>query len=201
MQVECGKTQRILIAGFGGQGVLFLGKWIAYAGALQGKQVTWLPSYGPEMRGGTANCAVILSDEQIGSPIIHEPDILIAMNLPSFLAYQPRVRAGGEIIYDASLIQETPSRKDVRYRALAATRIAADAGLDGFSNMILLGAFLEDCLPLTQTERNQVLSQVVPAQKKHLIEANLRALTLGREHISRLAEEPQKELLQPRRAG
>jgi 2-oxoglutarate ferredoxin oxidoreductase subunit gamma len=179
MQVECGKTQQILIAGFGGQGVLFLGKWIAYAGALQGKQVTWLPSYGPEMRGGTANCAVILSDEQIGSPIIHEPDILIAMNLPSFLAYQPRVRAGGEIIYDASLIQETPARKDVRYRALAATRIASDAGLDGFSNMILLGAFLEDCLPLTQAERNQVLSQVVPAHKKHLIEANLRALTLG----------------------
>ena len=85
-------TQQILIAGFGGQGVLFLGKWIAYAGVLKQKQVSWLPSYGPEMRGGTANCSVILSDEVIGSPIVSEPDVLIAMNLPSFLAYQARVR-------------------------------------------------------------------------------------------------------------
>ena len=181
-------TQQILIAGFGGQGVLFLGKWIAYAGVLKQKQVSWLPSYGPEMRGGTANCSVILSDDVIGSPIVSEPDVLIAMNLPSFLAYQSRVRPGGEIIYDASLIHEQPAREDVRYRALNATRLAADEGLEGLANMILLGAFLEDCLPLTQAERAQVLSQVVPAHKKQLIEANIRALALGLEHAARCAD-------------
>ena len=200
MQKNSSKTQRILIAGFGGQGILFLGKWIAYAGARLGKQITWLPSYGPEMRGGTANCSVILSDDAIGSPIVHEPDVLIAMNLPSFLAYQASVRTGGEIIYDASLIQEQPARTDVRYRAIFATRIASDAGLDGFANMILLGAFLEDCLPLTQTQRNQVLSQVVPVQKRHLIESNLRALALGRDCLACGAEGGPKERLHPPRA-
>ena len=98
MQKNLRKTQCILIAGFGGQGILFLGKWIAHAGARLGKQIAWLPSYGPEMRGGTANCSVILSDDAIGSPIVHEPDVLIAMNLPSFLAYQASVCTGGEII-------------------------------------------------------------------------------------------------------
>jgi len=193
-------TQQILIAGFGGQGVLFLGKWIAYAGVLKQKQVSWLPSYGPEMRGGTANCSVILSDEAIGSPIVSEPDVLIAMNLPSFLAYQARVRPGGEIIYDASLIHEQPARDDVRYRALNATRLAADEGLEGLANMILLGAFLEDRLPLTQAERAQVLAQVVPVHKKHLIEANMRALMLGRVQAAPGANATEKRTWHPQRA-
>ena len=193
-------TQQILIAGFGGQGVLFLGKWIAYAGVLKQKQVSWLPSYGPEMRGGTANCSVILSDEVIGSPIVSEPNVLIAMNLPSFLAYQSRVRSGGEIIYDATLIHEQPAREDVRYRALNATRLASDEGLEGFANMILLGAFLEDRLPLTQAERAQVLSQVVPVHKKHLLEANTRALMLGREQVARCSNAAEKMSWHPQRA-
>ena len=193
-------TQQILIAGFGGQGVLFLGKWIAYAGVLKQKQVSWLPSYGPEMRGGTANCSVILSDEVIGSPIVSEPDVLIAMNLPSFLAYQSRVRSGGEIIYDATLIHEQPARDDVRYRALNATRLASDEGLEGFANMILLGAFLEDRLPLTQAERAQVLAQVVPVHKKHLLETNTRALMLGREQAVRCADAAEKMAWHPQRA-
>lgn len=193
-------TQQILIAGFGGQGVLFLGKWIAYAGVLKQKQVSWLPSYGPEMRGGTANCSVILSGEVIGSPIVSEPDVLIAMNLPSFLAYQSRVRSGGEIIYDASLIHEQPAREDVRYRALNATRLAADEGLEGLGNMILLGAFLEDRLPLSQAERAQVLAQVVPVHKKHLIEANIRALMLGRDQPAPGANSMEKRTWHPQRA-
>jgi Pyruvate:ferredoxin oxidoreductase and related 2-oxoacid:ferredoxin oxidoreductases, gamma subunit len=200
MQTTQGTTQRILIAGFGGQGVLFLGKWIAYAGALRQKQVSWLPSYGPEMRGGTANCSVILSENPIGSPIVSEPDVLIAMNLPSFLAYQASVRPGGEIIYDTSLIHEQPARADVRYRALHATRLATDEGLDGLANMILLGAFLEDCLPLTQAERTQVLSQVVPVHKKHLVEANMRALALGREQVMRCGDTAAKMPRHARRA-
>ena len=172
---------RILVAGFGGQGVLFLGKLIAHAGVLLGKHVTWLPSYGPEMRGGTANCAVILSDEPIGSPMVSEPDVLIAMNLPSLSAYQARVQAGGEILYDASLIREVPERADVCLRGLPATRLAADAGLEGLSNMILLGAFLLDCLPLNQEQLQHALQQTVPKHKAHLIEANLHAIAIGKQ--------------------
>ena len=191
----------ILIAGFGGQGVLFLGKLIAHAGVLLGKHVTWLPSYGPEMRGGTANCAVILSDEPIGSPIVSEPDVLIAMNLPSLTAYQSRVQAGGAILYDASLIQESPARADVRILPLPATRLATEAGLDGLSNMILLGAFLKECLPLSEAEIRHALEQTVPAHKTHLIEANLHAIAIGKQEFDQSAQNSAASAQRPRRAG
>ena len=193
MRQQESKTMRILIAGFGGQGVLFLGKLIAHAGVLLGKHVTWLPSYGPEMRGGTANCAVILSDEPIGSPIVSEPDVLIAMNLPSLTAYQPRVKAGGEILYDASLIREAPERKDVRLRALPATRLASEAGVEGLSNMILFGAFLRDYLPLSESQQRHALGQTVPRHKAHLIEANLHAIATGMQAIVPIQQEQQPE--------
>ena len=195
---------RILIAGFGGQGVLFLGKLIAHAGVLLGKHVTWLPSYGPEMRGGTANCAVILSDEPIGSPMVSEPDVLIAMNLPSLTAYQPRVRTGGEIFYDASLIHEAPEREDVRLRALPATKLASDAGLEGLANMILLGALLSDCLRLNETEILHTLEQTVPRHKAHLIEANRHAFAIGKQTIEQTEQElhsETKRISHPRKVG
>jgi 2-oxoglutarate ferredoxin oxidoreductase subunit gamma len=203
MMQENNKTMRILIAGFGGQGVLFLGKLIAYAGVLKGKQVTWLPSYGPEMRGGTANCAVILSDGPIGSPIVSEPDVLIAMNLPSFSAYEQKVRPGGTIVLDASLIPDARARTDVSYRALPATRLAADEHLEGLSNMILLGAFLEDCLLLSEEETQQALAQTVPSHKKHLIEANLRAIAIGKARFECAQSDtrPTQAEHRPRRAG
>ena len=194
-------TKRILIAGFGGQGVLFLGKLIAHAGVLLGKNVTWLPSYGPEMRGGTANCAVILSDEPIGSPIVSEPDVLIAMNLPSLNAYQSRVCTGGEIIYDASLIHDAPAREDVAVRALHATRLASEAGMEGLSNMILLGTFLKDCLALTDEELRHALSQTVPAHKTHLIEANLHAIAIGKQEQEQAERNDAASAQRPRRAG
>jgi 2-oxoglutarate ferredoxin oxidoreductase subunit gamma len=175
------KTLRILIAGFGGQGVLFLGKLIALCGMSPEREVTWLPSYGPEMRGGTANCAVILSREAIGSPIVDQPDVLIAMNLPSFEAYQHKVAVGGRIIYDSALVGEAPARTDIAYDALPATRMATEHGLDGLSNMILFGRFLRECLPLDDAAILPALEQVIPAHKKHLLEANLTALALGRE--------------------
>ena len=200
MQQE-NKTMRILIAGFGGQGVLFLGKLIAHAGVLLGKHVTWLPSYGPEMRGGTANCAVILSDEPIGSPMVSEPDVLIAMNLPSLSAYQARVQRGGTLLYDASLIRETPERADVNLRGLPATRLAADAGLEGLSNMILLGAFLSDCLPLSQEQLRRALEQTVPMHKAHLIEANLHAIALGKQKATQAAHAKSGTSSRPRKAG
>ena len=203
MNTEQNGTTRILIAGFGGQGVLFLGKWIAYAGMLTGRQVTWLPSYGPEMRGGTANCAVILSSEPIGSPIVHEMDVLIAMNLPSLLAYQTRVRAGGVIFYDSSLIHESPAREDVCCIPLPATRLATEQGVEGLGNMILLGAFLKERMSLNEAQIKSVLAQVVPAHKQQLLTSNLCAISLGlgAENVS-CAQEPKREAMRhPLRAG
>ena len=172
-------TKNILIAGFGGQGVLFAGKFLAYAGLLLDQQVSWLPSYGPEMRGGTANCSVILSDTAVGSPIVSAPDVLIAMNLPSFQKYQPAVQPGGVILMDSTLIGEAPSRRDVRVDAVPATQLASDAGLTSLSNMILVGKLLRECLPALDAVRDDALRKVVPPKKAHLIEANQRAIALG----------------------
>ncbi len=172
-------TKNILIAGFGGQGVLFAGKFLAYAGLLLDQQVSWLPSYGPEMRGGTANCSVILSDTPVGSPIVSAPDMLIAMNLPSFQKYQPAVRPGGVILMDSTLISEAPSRSDVTVYAVPATQMASDAGLTSLSNMILVGKLLRECLPALDAVRDDALLKVVPPKKAHLIEANRRAVALG----------------------
>ncbi len=174
------ETLRVLIAGFGGQGVLFAGKYLAYLGLLDGRQVSWLPSYGPEMRGGTANCSVILSDEPVGSPIVSEPDCLIAMNLPSFQKYQPQVRTGGAIILDSTLIAETPSRADISAFAVPATQLAADTGLSGLSNMILVGKFLRECMAASDELIEAALLKTVPSRKADLLDNNRRALALGR---------------------
>ena len=117
-------TTQLLIAGFGGQGVLFAGKFLAYKGLLEGRQLSWLPSYGPEMRGGTANCSVILSDEPVGSPIVSKPDVLIAMNLPSLDKYESAVVPGGKIFYDSSLITRDVNRTDVEVYKIPATEMA-----------------------------------------------------------------------------
>jgi len=175
-------TKKILIAGFGGQGVLFIGKLLAYIGLLGEKQVSWLPSYGPEMRGGTANCSVIISDEPVGSPIVTEPDALIVMNLPSFQKYQAKVQPGGLMVLDSSLIGEQPDRTDVRSFAIPSTQLATESGLDGLGNMILLGKFLQECMPEAAPLIETALKKVVPPKKAHLIEPNLRALALGKDY-------------------
>ena len=126
---------QILIAGFGGQGVLFAGKFLAYKGLIEGKQVSWLPSYGPEMRGGTANCSVIVGDEPIGSPIVNAPNTLIAMNLPSLQKYENAVVPGGLILVDSTLIAEKVTRTDVRVCYVPATKLANDSG---FSTLVLI---------------------------------------------------------------
>ena len=132
-------TNRILIAGFGGQGVLFAGKFLAYKGLCEGRQLSWLPSYGPEMRGGTANCSVILSDEPIGSPIITTPDTLIAMNLPSLDKYEPTTVPGGKIYVDSTLIKRKVQRDDVTAFYIPATQMASDSELTTLANMINAG--------------------------------------------------------------
>ena len=197
------KTLRVLIAGFGGQGVLFLGKLIALCGMSPERQVTWLPSYGPEMRGGTANCAVILSREAIGSPIVSEPDVLIAMNLPSFQAYQHKVASGGRIIYDSALVSDAPARTDISYDALTATKMASENGLEGLGNMILFGRFLRECLQLDEAEILTAVEQLIPEHKKHLLEANRKAIALGQADLPNdaLAADGRQDEARPLRAG
>ena len=176
------KTTQILIAGFGGQGVLFAGKFLAYKGLVQDKQVSWLPSYGPEMRGGTANCSSILSDDPVGSPIVSNPDVLIAMNLPSLDKYEDATVPGGTIIIDSTLIGRKVEREDVKAFYIPATKMANDAGIPTLANMIIMGHLLENNPNLDFTGTDAVVNKLVPPKKAALIDLNMKALTLGKDY-------------------
>ena len=176
------KTTQILIAGFGGQGILFAGKFLAYKGLMEDLQVSWLPSYGPEMRGGTANCNVILSDTPVGSPIITEPDVLIAMNLPSLQKYVNTVVPGGQVYVDSSLIDAKVERTDVQVFYIPATQKAKDNGIASLANMIIVGALLEHHPELSFDGVDTVVSKLVPPKKAALVELNMKALLLGKEY-------------------
>ena len=162
------KTTQILIAGFGGQGVLFSGKFLAYKGLIEELQVSWLPSYGPEMRGGTANCNVILSDMPVGSPIITTPDVLIAMNLPSLQKYVNTVAKGGQIYVDSSLIDVKVERDDVQVFYIPATQMAKDEGIGSLANMIIVGHLLENHPELSFDGVSEVVEHLVPPKKAAL---------------------------------
>ena len=176
------KTTQILIAGFGGQGILFAGKFLAYKGLLEELQVSWLPSYGPEMRGGTANCNVILSDDPVGSPIITEPDVLIAMNLPSLQKYVDSVVPGGQIYVDSTLIAEKVERTDVDVFYIPATQMAKEAGITTLANMIIVGQLLENNPELSFEGAEETVKKLVPAKKAALVDLNLKALQMGKEY-------------------
>ena len=176
------KTTQILIAGFGGQGILFAGKFLAYKGLLEELQVSWLPSYGPEMRGGTANCNVILSDVPVGSPIVTTPDVLIAMNLPSLQKYVDTVAPGGQIYLDSSLIDVKVERTDVEVFYLPASQMARENGIATLANMIIIGALLENHSELSFEGVQTVVEKLVPPKKAALVELNMKALSLGREY-------------------
>ena len=176
------KTTQILIAGFGGQGILFSGKFLAYKGLLEELQVSWLPSYGPEMRGGTANCNVILSETPVGSPIITEPDVLIAMNLPSLQKYVNSVVPGGQIYLDSALIGEKVERTDVEVFYIPATQMAKDEGISSLANMILVGHLLQNNKELSFEGTETVVNKLVPPKKAAMIELNMKALTMGKEY-------------------
>ena len=176
------KTTQILIAGFGGQGVLFAGKFLAYKGLVQDKQVSWLPSYGPEMRGGTANCNVILSETPVGSPIITSPDVLIAMNLPSLMKFVNDVVPGGHILVDSTLIDAKVERTDVEVFYIPATQMAKDNGIGTLANMIIVGNLLENHPELSFEGTDAVVEKLVPPKKAALVELNKKALTLGKEY-------------------
>jgi len=173
------KTTQILIAGFGGQGVLFAGKFLAYKGLVQDKQVSWLPSYGPEMRGGTANCSVIISDTPVGSPIITNPDVLVAMNLPSLQKFVDSVVPGGHIFIDSTLISAKVERTDVQVHYIPATQMAKDAGFSTLANMILAGKVLKETGSVSFEGNKETLEAFIPAKKANLIDINCQALQAG----------------------
>ena len=176
------KTTQILFAGFGGKGILFSGKFLAYKGLLDDIQVSWLPSYGPEMRGGTANCNVILSETPVGSPIITVPDDLVAMNLPSLQKYVDTVAAGGQIYVDSSLIDIKVQREDVEVFYIPATQMAKDAGIGSLANMIIVGHLLENHPELSSEGIEAVVEKLVPPKKAALKELNMKALDLGKSY-------------------
>lgn len=169
----------IVIAGFGGQGILFAGKFLAYKGLLEERNVSWLPSYGPEMRGGTANCNVILSDGAIGSPIVTQPDVLMVMNLPSLDKFEDSVIPGGKIFVDSTLITRKVRRTDVDVFYVPATQMAADAGIASLANMILTGKLLREVDALSGGDWEAALKKVVSARHQDLLGLNLKALQTG----------------------
>ena len=173
-------TTDILFAGFGGQGVLFAGKVLAYAALLENREITWLPSYGPEMRGGTANCSVCISDAPIGSPLVLTPDILVAMNQPSYDKFIGAVKPGGKVIFDSTLVQfDDDERGDIDCFAVASTQLADDNDLKGGSNIILIGKLLKETGLFTVETMQKVMEKIVPATKPQLRANNLRAIELG----------------------
>ena len=169
----------ILLSGFGGQGILFAGKFLAYKGLIENKNVSWLPSYGPEMRGGTASCSVIVSDEAVGSPIVSAPDGLVAMNLPSLDKFEPTVKKGGVIICDSTLIERKVNRDDVTVYYVNATKLADENGLKGLDNMIIMGKLLSVTGEYTEEGIENTLAKVIPAKKASMLDFNRKALALG----------------------
>ena len=169
----------IIISGFGGQGALFAGQLLAYAGMDVGKHVTWIPSYGPEMRGGTAHCTVIISDDPIGTPIVAEPQVVIALNQPSYEKYEPIVQPGGTFVVNSSLVNDRSSRKDVDVVYVPASTIAEAHGSIKMLNMAAIGALLARHLFLPITAVEDALENHLPKSKKHLLEANFQVLHGG----------------------
>jgi 2-oxoglutarate ferredoxin oxidoreductase subunit gamma len=169
----------LLFAGFGGQGILFAGKLVAYAGLIEGRELSWLPSYGPEMRGGTANCSVCLADEPIGSPLVLEPDVLVAINQPSLDKFIGDVVPGGKVIVDSTMCTRIPERDDVTIFPVPATQLAEEAGLKGLASVILVGKLLREIGFCDPAALDQAIAKSVPAKKAHLLGANRKAFEIG----------------------
>ena len=176
------KTTQFLFAGFGGQGILFSGKFLAYKGLTEGNYVSWLPSYGPEMRGGTASCSVILSDTPVGSPIVSNPDVLIAMNLPSLDKYEDSVVPGGSIFIDSTLIERKVKRTDVNVYYIPATKLASDNNIPKLANMIIMGKVQKEIGGFDEEAVKNALTKVISAKHSDMLDINLNALKMGAEH-------------------
>lgn len=169
----------IIVAGFGGQGVLFAGQLLAYAALDAGLEVTWFPSYGPEMRGGTANCTVIISDEEIGSPMVLNPRAVLALNLPSLDKYEPLVKEGGLLVINASMVDREATRQGINAVSLPASELAEGLGDKRMTNMVMLGALLAN-LPILKIEAiEKALKEHLPERHHRLLPLNSQALHAG----------------------
>lgn len=172
----------IIISGFGGQGTLYAGQVYAYAGMDEGKHVTWIPSYGPEMRGGTANCTVVISDEEIGSPSALHPRAVIALNLPSLDKYEPLVAPGGFLIVNESMVNRQPTRTDIHWLMIPANNIARELGNERVANMVLLGALEANMKALPDGALERALQAHTAERLKKFIGMNIEAMHRGAEY-------------------
>lgn len=177
--------EEVIVSGFGGQGAMFAGQLLTYTGMDEGYQVTWIPSYGPEMRGGTAHCTVILSDDPIGSPIIRNPSAAIVMNPPSMEKYEPLLRPGGVLVVNSTLVRTQSARDDIVAVYVPANDLATELGNAKMSNVVLLGALLatKPILPIEALKK--AMDDHIPERRKHIIEPNKRALDRGIEHVQK----------------
>ena len=178
--------KEIIIAGFGGQGVLFGGQVLAYAAMDAGKDVTWIPSYGPEMRGGTANCTVIIADNEIGSPLVKNPPLAIALNLPSFDKYEEILAPNGTLIVNQSMVDRQAKRTDINVIFVPCNEIAEEIGDKKLMNMVAMGALLTALPEVTLKDIEKALDGHLPARHKHLLPKNYEALRRGFEAAQRV---------------
>jgi len=172
----------VTLAGFGGQGLMFIGKLLAYCAMKRGLNVTWIPSYGPEMRGGTANCTVVISDEPIGSPVISAPEALIIMNNPSLEAFEPKLKSGGLLLIDSNLVTREAKRKDIRLIAIPANDAAVEAGEKRAANMVILGAYVARTGIFTKEDIANGFTEFFGAKTEYL-NANMKAFEKGMKYV------------------
>lgn len=175
-----------LMAGFGGQGLMFIGKLLAFTAMKEGKNVTWIPSYGPEMRGGKANCTVVISDEEIASPVITSPHALVIMNNPSLEAFEPRLKRGGVLVWNASLITKPIKRKDIRAIRVRANELASQIGEEKAANMVMLGAYIASTDAVSKENVAEALKEFLGAKKSRFFAANIEAFKKGIECVSNI---------------
>lgn len=177
----------VLVAGFGGQGVLLTGQLLAYGGLLENKEVTWFPSYGPEMRGGTANCIVIVSHKRIASPVVEKPGAALVFNQPSLLRFEAKVRSGGLLLVNSTLVAQLPERKDLYTYLVPANEVAQSLGQLLVANMVMLGAYLELTGAVSVSSVLKALEKTLSEQRRHLLSVNREAMERGAQLVSQRA--------------
>ncbi len=174
-------TYEIILAGFGGQGILFLGKMIALAGMIDGKEVSWIPSYGPEMRGGTANCSVVVSDRRIGTPVVTRPNVLVAMNRPSLEKFESTMQPGGHLLINKTLIEIPHTRQDIDVTYLEITGLAGELGNPRMANIVALGGLIGRVGLVSRDAVIEALKKELSGKKAALLDLNLKALDAGQQ--------------------
>ncbi|MGN1481566.1 2-oxoacid:acceptor oxidoreductase family protein [Porcipelethomonas sp.] len=172
-------NKEILLAGFGGQGILFAGKVLAYCGLIDKKELSWLPSYGPEMRGGTANCSVCISDEPIASPLVSDPDMMMAMNQPSFEKFIGKVKSGGKAFIDSTMVNIKCSRNDIECYYIPATQLATENQITGTANIILIGKMIKESGLFSMETIKKALEKCISPKRMNLMGVNLKAIEIG----------------------